>query len=187
MRTTSIIALAGSIVLAGCGGGSETAGDANGQATANNPAPGQPRAAATAGWNAADACAIVDRKAVAAAAGSAVTASQLSGASPGGDGLAASSTCTFTLANGTGVGVLTRQSPVADATPAAIEAARTGGGMMPAAADIPGLGKAALWTKEVNSLQLFIDDTRYAAINVVKPAKGTDPKAVAITIAKSLL
>ena len=86
-----------SMALAGCGRG---AGD--GSATAR---------AAPAGWNAVDACATVGTSAVVKATGRTVTGTELGPVSPP-EGLKAGfSMCTFTLADGARMTVLTREAP----------------------------------------------------------------------------
>jgi hypothetical protein len=163
--------LAAGLLLAGCGG-SENAGSK--------------AAGGAGGWNAVDACATLGRGKAATAGGAAVTDAKLDSISAGGNGLAAVSMCTFTYANGATLMVLTREAPDADATPAAIETARTGGGLAPPADPVPGLGKAAFWSATGKQAQLFIDDRRYVVINFFK-LPGDDAKARSLAVAKALL
>src|SRR5687767_13862186 len=128
-------AMALAILVSGCGGPEEATGTNANTGTS----------AAAAGWNAANACALVDKAVVARAAGVGVTDARL-GPVISGEGLATHSTCSFSLANNGTISVMTRNSPSPDFSPAAVEKARTMNGMMPAAEDVPGLGKAALWT-----------------------------------------
>jgi hypothetical protein len=165
------------VMVSGCSGSEEGNSPIQGNQTSATPAESRD-------WNAADACALVDEGIVAQAAGSDVTQASLSGASQGGEAVAALSTCTYSLAGGGSISVLTRRSPIADFSPQAVEQARTMGGMMQPAVDVPGLGQAALWTSQVNTLQLFIDDSRYATINLVG-VKG-DTKAIATAIASKI-
>ena len=142
--------------------------------------------AQAAGWNAANACALVDKAAIAEAVGVGVTDARL-GSTVSGEGLATHSTCSFALANNGTISVMTRKSPTPDFSPEAVEKSRTMGGAMPAAENVPGLGKAALWTKSMNNLQVFIDDSRYVTIQIVDPSKTRDPKAIATAIAAKLV
>jgi hypothetical protein len=170
-----VLMAAGLIALAGCGG-----------KEAKNSA--EPQASASAGsWNAANACTLVDRKIVAEAAGVGVTDAKLGTTVAGGDGLATFSTCDFTLADSGTISVLTRRSPTPDYSREAVEKARTMGGNLPAATDVPGLGRAALWTRETRSLQVFIDDSRYLTITVVTPQSAKDPLEIAKAVAANLV
>lgn len=164
------------MMLGACGGPAAPGGTEQAAKPAAN--------AALKGWNPLDACASVGQAAVAKASGSAVTSAELSQVSPGDQGRAAFSMCTFKLASGGQVMVLTRQAPYADATPAAIEAARTGGGNLPPAADVPGLGKAALWSDVTSGLQVFLDGTRYVSVNTMGLSDG---KAASVAVARTLL
>src|SRR4051794_30100051 len=78
-------------------------------------------AAVLGGWKATDACALATKAEVAAAAGAEVTKTELVGVTPSHDGLAALSTCIYTLANGSSVGLLARESPDGDSIEQAIE------------------------------------------------------------------
>lgn len=174
--------LTGSMLLmaAACGGSDERAKDESGGNEAANAV-----AAAEAAWNAADACALADKDMVAGASGRDVSGTQLT-AGPTGEGLATFSTCTYTLADGGIITVLTRKSPTPDFSAEAVEMARTANGMMPAAEDVPNLGRAALWTKETKTLQVFIDDTRYVTITAAVTG-GKAAKDVATAIASALV
>lgn len=168
-------AVAGLVFLAACQP-ADTGGATPGEGAA---AP-----AAAPGWNAADACSLVSKEEVAAAAGAAVTETQLTGLTQG-DGLATHSTCLYSLAQGGTISLLARRAPTADATAAAIEQARTMGGAASPAEDVPGLGKAALWTADMRTLQVFIDDTRYVTLNMIMP-KG-DAKAILTAVAQKAI
>lgn len=95
--------------------------------------------------------------------------------------------CTFSYANGAKLALLAREAPSGDASAEAIEAARTSGGTMPRATDVPGLGKAAMWSDTLKGLQVFLDDTRYLSINFYNLPSGSDGKTQAIAVAKKLL
>ncbi|AQR72845.1 hypothetical protein [Sphingomonas sp. LM7] len=165
------------LLLAGCGG--PGGGGAN---------TGETTSTATGGsWNARDACTSLGRDKAAVAGGAAVTDAKLEEMSAGGGGLAVVSMCTFTYANGATLMIVAREAPDADATPAAIEAARTGGGLAPPADPVPGLGKAAFWSEGGKQAQLFLDDRRAAVINFFKLPAGDDAKARSLAVAKALL
>ena len=166
-------AIAAAVMLAACG---------EADAPGTRPPAG---AAAPAGWNALDACATLSKDTVSVAAGQPVTGTELAPGSPGGEVLAAFSTCTYALPKGQ-LMVLTRQSPIADATPEAIERARTADGTLPPATDVPGLGRAALWSRESKGLQVFLDDRRYVSINFFGLPEGEDVRARAIAVARAL-
>lgn len=157
-----------------------------GETTAASPA--DTAASSLAGWNAVDACATLDKAKVAAAAGSAVKTAELSGVTEANGGLAALSTCIYTLENGASIGVLTREAPsgskLADALASAKGPEAQAMGMT--FEDLPGVGKAALWNAKMDSLQVFYDDRRYAAINMMYAPKDTDAKAVTVAVAKAL-
>lgn len=179
MRRISVTAAL--LLVSACGGtpqgGGETATSVD---TANS-------AAQAAGWSALDACATLGRDDAAATTGSPVVAAEITNKVEGGAGTASFSSCTFTFANGAKLALLTRESPVDDATPAAIEQARTAGGTMPPATDVPDLGKAALWSDTLKGLQIFLDGKRYASINYIGLPDGDTGKDLAIDVAKKLL
>ncbi|MBT2186964.1 hypothetical protein [Sphingobium nicotianae] len=166
---------AGALTLSACGG-SGTANEANG-ASAGAGGPG--------GWNALDACATLGNDKASAAVGTKVTGSKLDSIVKGSDGAAEFSTCTYTLDKGASFSLLTRQSAAADSIDAAIASARTMGGNQSPAKDVPGLGKAALWSEGMKTLQVFLDHHRYASISFYN-LTGSDGKAQAIAIAKAL-
>ncbi|WP_404338549.1 hypothetical protein AB2M62_06255 [Sphingomonas sp. MMS12-HWE2-04] len=134
-----------------------------------------------------DACATLGEEAAAKLVGSAVTSSELTTKVEGTDSSAAFSMCTFSYANGAKLALLTREAPSGDASTEAIEAARTSGGTMSPATDVPGLGKAAMWSDTLKGLQVFLDDKRYLSINFYGLPGGADGKAQAIAVAKKLL
>ncbi len=173
--------VAAMLALAGCGG-VDSSGNGNGTTAATAKAV----TAATAGWNAEDACSVLDRDAVAKALGVGVTTTELGSVSPAAEGRAASSMCTYTLADGSRMALLARAAPNGDSAGSDVEASRTAGGTLPPAADVPGLGRTALWRDRGAQLQLFLDDRRYVAIDLFGPVAATDAKAKAIAVAKLL-
>lgn len=150
-----------------------------------------PVSSALAGWNAMDACTTVGKEAVTAATGKAVTHASLDSKSEP-DGLKAGfSMCTFTLAGGGKMTVLTRQAANGDDYDAAVAGARKLGQELGSpVTDVPGIGKAALWTAAPPSLQLFIDDRRYAAISLYDgrgmPDASEQARAAATAVAQNL-
>lgn len=178
MRRISVMAAL--LLVSACGGNPQIEGDTvTSVDTANS-------AAQASGWNPLDACETLGRDDAAAATGSPVVAAEITNKVEGGAGMASFSSCTFTFANGAKLAVLTRESPVDDTTPAAIEQARTAGGTMPPATDVPDLGKTALWSDTLKGLQVFLDGKRYAAINYVGLPDGDTGKDMAIEVAKKL-
>jgi hypothetical protein len=149
------------------------------------------KAARPAGWDAMDACSTVGTEAVTKATGKAVTGTALDPKSAP-DGLKAGfSMCTFTLTGGAKLTVLTREAANGDDYDAAVAAARKLGeelGSPPV--DVQGLGKAAMWTAAPPSLQIFIDDRRYATISMFGanflPDASDEARAAATTIAQKL-
>lgn len=175
----AMIGAGGLLMLAACGG--PTAPDAKDKTTKVASTSGKT------GWNPLDACATLGKDAASRISGSPVTSTELSPVVPGTDTSAAFSMCTFKLANGGQLMLLTRQAPFADATPESIEKSRTADGTLAPTADVPGLGKAALWSDTTKGLQVFIDDTRYLSINYMGLPGGVTGKDQAIAIAKVLL
>lgn len=173
----NVMAIAAALLLTACGASEQSA---------SNSAPSTASVEAD-GWNARDACASLGTDVAARAGGAAVKDTKLEEISAGGNGLAAVSTCTFTYANGATLIVLAREAPDADATPAAIENARTGGGLVPPADAVPGLGKAAFWSEGGKQAQLFLDDRRAVVINFFNLPAGDDAKARSLAVAKALL
>ncbi len=170
-----IVAALASAALAGCG----NSGDAPGNATATT--------TTTATWNAEDACAILDKNVAAAALGIGVTKTELGSVSPAAEGRAAFSMCTYMLADGGQMMLLTRAAPNGDFASSDVEASRTADGTMPPASDVPGLGRAALWRDQGAQLQVFLDDRRYVAINLSGPSATGDAKGRTIAVAKKML
>jgi len=161
-------------LLAGCGGSDGAGSDPS-------------AVAAAASWDARDACASLGHDNASALGGAPVSDTKLEVMSVGGGGLAAASMCTFTYANGATLMIVAREAPDGDATPAAIENARTAGGLVPPADPVPGLGKAAVWSASARQAQLFIDDRRYVVINFFKLPPGEDARARSLAVAKAFL
>jgi len=174
----AMIGAGGLLMLAACGGPSTPGTKDDAKAATSS---------AKTGWNPLDACATLGKDTASRISGSPVTSTALSPVVQGTDTSAAFSMCTFKLANGGQLMLLTREAPFADATPESIAKSRTADGTLPPAIDVPGLGKAALWSDTTKGLQVFIDDTRYLSINYMGLPGGVTGKDQAIAIAKVLL
>lgn len=172
------------LALAGCGksGGSDGGGAATQGATS---------ADGRAGWNAADACAILDKAVVAEILKQPVTEAQLSLVNEAGSATAATSQCVYVGAEGGSVATLmTRWSPINDNTAEAIATARsvTAAAIKPFSdkplEDVPGLGKAAFLAVPISQLNVFIDDARMIVVTAEKVPDGANGKDIAIALAK---
>ena len=157
----------GMAMLAGCGGGAKE--DAAGG--------GEAKVAATDGWDASDACALLDKAAVGEALKDQVVEATV-GLVNKADGVnAGSSECTYALASGGRASLLARKSPIADNTPDAIAQTRSATAKTVAAftdkpvEDVPGLGKAAFFVPGINALNVFLDDSRFVILTI-----GTAPR-----------
>ena len=150
-RLTILAALAG--VLAGCGGDDAGAGAA--PPTASD-------------WDAAAACAMLDVGTMSALTGLSLETAKPTPMAPMTASTAAVSMCEYSGTGGAMVTLLTREAPYDDATPEAIQQARTANGMMDPAEDVPGLGKAALWRAApmAKSLQVFFDERRSVVVTL---------------------
>ena len=181
MREAVKIALGaglGMAMLAGCGGGAkkEAAGG------------GETKVAAADGWDASDACALLDKAAVGEALKDPVTEATLGLVNKADGANAATSECTYLLASGGRATFMARKSPIADKTPEAIAQARSATAQTVAAftdkpvEDVPGLGKGAFFVPGINALNIFLDDSRFVILTI-----GTAPrdsgKEVAVALA----
>ncbi len=176
----TILTLASAAALAACGG---PQGDGGKQGAASD------AAAAAAGWNAADACALLDKAAVGAALGDTVAETSLAFVHQASGAEAATSECTYRLAGGGDMTLMARRSPIADNTPAVIAQTRKatesalGAFSDKAIEDVPGLGKAAFFVPGINQLNVFLDDERFVVLTVGQ-GPGSRAKDVAIDLAK---
>lgn len=121
------------------------------------------------GWDATQACAMLDVGKLSAITGQTFEAANLMPMASMTEATAATSMCNYSGAGGAMASLLTREAPYDDATPDAIAKARTANGMMDPAKDVPGLGKAALW-REVpmaKTLQVFFDERRSVVVTLV--------------------
>ena len=166
MKNLPFIALlAGSLALAGCGGNTDSAKTGE-QAEAKD------GAAAPAGWNAADACSVVDKAKMAATAGKPVSEASLGlvHVSSGGSD-ATTSECSYIMEDGSRATVQLRWSPIGDNTPEAMALARKTSEQTIAAfggtvETVEGLGKSAFWVGKIDSMNVFIDDDKFAIITL---------------------
>lgn len=166
MKTLSFAAvLSGALALASCGQSGDTAKPGE-QVDAKG------GSAAPAGWNAADACSVVDKAKMAATAGKPVSEASLGlvhESSGGGD--ATTSECSYVMEDGSRASVLLRWSPIGDNTPDAMAAALNtskqsveafGGTVEP----IEGLGKSAFWIGKIDAMNVFIGNDKFAIITL---------------------
>lgn len=177
--------IAAPLLLAGCGGGAPGTGNATGD-TAQKPEGGGSKPPA--GWNAADACSVVDKAKMAAAIGKEVSETSLSLATESDGTTAATSECTYMLAEGGRASVMLRWSPISDNAAGAI--AQTHGALKQSVAPfggsvdtVDGVGKAAFWVAGIGSLNVFIGDDKFAIINL---PRGDKAKEQAIALARQL-
>ncbi len=151
-----IVAAALTVGLAGCGGDEGAAGGS---------AP-----AAASGWDATQACAMLDVGKLSALTGMAFETAKLTPMSPMTDSTAATSMCEYAGPGGAMANVLTREAPYDDAGPE----------------DVPGLGKAALWRAApmAKTLQVFYDERRSVVVTLAgREATLEQASAVARAVA----
>lgn len=181
MRVNAMIGLCGAALLAACGAQPPTGANEGAAATETGAAAagGMP-----ANWQATDACTIIDKATMAEVLGTPVTGTELGLVHQPGAADAATSECTYTLADGRAT-LMTRWSPINDNVEGSINAARSAMkqvvGMMGRGKveDIAGLGKASIWVDGVGQLQTFIDDARMVTITV-PDGPGAKDKAIAL-------
>jgi hypothetical protein len=141
--------------VAGCGGGDSSEGGTS-----------APNAG---GWDATQACAMLDPGKLSGLTGLAFETAKLTPMSPMTDSAAATSMCEYSGAGGAMAVLLTREAPYDDASPEEIEKSRTADGSMEPAEDVPGLGKAALWRAApmAKTLQVFYDERRSVVVTLL--------------------
>jgi hypothetical protein len=158
--------------LAGCGGDE---GGTGGTAPA-----------AASGWDATQACAMLDVGKLSALTGKAFETAKLTPMASMSENTAATSMCEYAGPGGAMAVLLTREAPYDDATPEEIEKSRTGDGSMAPAEDVPGLGKAALWRAApmAKTLQVFYDERRSVVVTLLgRDATLEQASAVARAVA----
>lgn len=146
------------VALAGCNSDGDAVADNAGTAAASG-----------SGWDATQACAMLDAGKLSALTGMSFETAKLTPIAAMAEATAATSMCEYSGASGAMATLLTRESPYDDATPQSIEKARTADGMMDPAKDVPGLGKAALWRAApmAKSLQVFFDERRSVVVTLL--------------------
>lgn len=174
MRTRmngAMVAGLGALLLAGCSGGENSA-------KAGDDGKGASGAAAS-GWDASDACALLDKAAVGTALGDSVTETSLAFVNKAEGANAATSECTYRLAGGSTATLMARLSPIGDNSDAAIKQTREATEKTMAAfsdkkiEDVPGLGKAAFFVPGINQLNLFLDDSRFVILTISSAPNAT--------------
>ena len=169
--------------LTGCGDAANTDRGGAGASVKGSAVP--------AGWNAADACSVLDKAAVATALGQGVKDTQLGFVHEAGAADAATSECSYIGADGATLAIaMTRWSPINDNSSASMDGARNAAASALKAfsdkkiEDIPALGKAAFLVPGIDALTVFIDDARMITVTVQKVPEGGSGKDIAIALAK---
>lgn len=179
----TIICLAATAMLAACGGRPP----ADGNAAAGNDAVAAP-AARPAGWDATNACALLDKAVLGAALGDSVVETRLGLVHQPSAVDAATSECTYVLKGGGEARLMARRSPIDDNTPEAMAQARNATAAAMRAfsdkpvEDVPGLGKAAFFVPGINQMNVFLDTKRFVVLTI-----GTAPRDAAKDLASRLV
>jgi hypothetical protein len=176
-------AIAIALLLAGCGSATpnSNASDTSTAASAGATTP-------PAGWNATDACKVIDKSAMSAILGSAVSEATLALVHESEGTTAASSECTYLLADGSRASLMMRWSPIADNDEGAVNMTRNGlqqtakafGGTVDT---VSGVGKAAFWVSKTDSLNVFIGNDKFLIVNT---PSGLKSREQAIAVARKL-
>jgi hypothetical protein len=171
------------MLVAGCGSVTAPKQDHTGGAT-------QQAASATppAGFNAVDACAAIDKIAMATIVGKPVAETALALVNRSDGTTAASSECTYLFEDGARATLMLRWSPLGDNSDGAIATARNSaqqsakafGGVVDT---IEGVGKAAFWIGKIDSLNVFIGQDKFMIFNA---PSGPAAKKTAIALARKL-
>lgn len=185
MKKMSLIAVtATSLLLAGCDGAAGTGKNGGSSETAS----ADSKAGPPTGWNAADACSVVDKARMAAITGKPVSEASLGlvHVSSGSD--ATTSECSYIMEDGGRASVMLRWSPIADNSEGAMNLARNGakqtieafGGTLE---NVDGLGKSAFWIDKTDTMNLFIGEDKFVIITL--PSNPAS-KEQATTLARQL-
>lgn len=175
MNKGMMVALVPALALAACGGSQSDGRDGKSAAQAS-------------GWDATDACKLLDKAAVGAALGDTVTETSLAFVHQPTAVEAATSECTYRLKGGSTATLMARRSPIADNTPEVIAQTRKATETTmrafsdKAIEDVPDLGKAAFFVPGINQMNVFLDDQRFVVLTV-----GTAPGDRARDIAANLV
>jgi len=140
------------------------------------------------GWDATDACKLLDKAVLGAAFGDTVAETSLAFVHQPSGSEAATSECTYRLDGGGTATLMARRSPIGDNTPEAIAQTRkaTESAMKAFSdkpiEDVPGLGKAAFFVPGINQMNVFLDDRRFVILTL-----GTAPSDRAKPMAADLV
>ena len=188
MKKQTALGLAGAtaiLLLAGCGStGGSSAGN-SGAVTTND------TNVATGGWDATDACALLDKATLGAALKDQVTEASLGLVHQASGAEAATSECTYMLASGGRASLMARNSPIADNTDGAIAAARKATQQSVSAftdkkvEDVPGLGKAAFFVPGINQLNVFLDERKFVILTI-SGAPDATAKETAVALVRDI-
>jgi hypothetical protein len=189
-RIASVIAAVAAVALTGCqGGGTATADDGAAGDSAAAPARQASAGAMPAGWDATDACSIIDKAVMADILKTEVTEAKLDMVHRPDGVTAATSQCSYTLAGGGSAALMTRWSPIADNTAESIAATRSAGAAAVKAftdrpvEDVPGVGKAAFFVPGINQFNVFLDDSRMVIITLAS-APNDKARDMAVALAR---
>lgn len=174
MKKQMGMAVASALLLAACGSGESSNAEAGAKTAAG-------------GWDATDACKLLDKADVGTALTDNVTEASLGLVNAATGANAATSECTYILASGSRATLMARWSPISDNTPEAIATARNATAESVKAfgktvEDVPGLGKAAFFVPGINQLNVFIDDNKFVILTI-----GSAPRDRAKAMATELI
>jgi hypothetical protein len=177
-----LFAAAALMAVAACGGAKPDDG--------NKDAAADTQQSAASGWDATDACSLLDKAAVGAALGDTVTQTALGLVNQASGANAATSECTYTLAGGGNAVLMVRWSPIADNTPEAISMARnaiqeTTKAFGKSVEDVQGAGIAAIFVPGINQMNVYLDDKRFVMLTI-SSAPNNSAKATAIALVKKI-
>jgi hypothetical protein len=188
MKKQTALGLAGAtaiLLLSGCGStGGSSAGNSGAAATNDTNV-------ATGGWDATDACALLDKATLGAALKDQVTEASLGLVHQASGAEAATSECTYMLASGGRASLMARNSPIADNTDGSIAAARKATQQSVSAftdkkvEDVPGLGKAAFFVPGINQLNVFLDERKFVILTI-SGAPNATAKETAVALARDI-
>ena len=121
------------------------------------------------GWDGTKACDYLKQADVEAVTGRKSAPGKLDGVVPAANGGAAVSICSYDLADGRNVGLLTRVSSGQDMA-ATVDSIRNPppGFAIGKNVDLPGVGKAALWNDETHQLNFWLDGDHYGVITFAR-------------------
>lgn len=159
MNKSMILVLAPALALSACSGSPDSGKEERPVVEAS-------------GWDATDACKLLDKAALGAALGDTVTETSLAFVHQPTAVEAATSECTYRLQGGGTAMLMARRSPIADNTPATIAQTRKATESTMRAfsdkslEDVPGLGKAAFFVPGINQMNVFLDGERFVILTL---------------------